>query len=292
MYLSNVKQVYKWKEDESVLVNSKDILVKAKREGYAVPAPNFIDLDSARVFVETAEKWRKPLILPFAQAHESILSLEEASLIGKYLGEKSSMPVVLHLDHGEDVDFIKQAITLGFTSVMIDASQASFEENVKITKEVVAFAHQHNVTVEAELGHVGAGQNYENHGLTDSIYTEVEDVLAFIEQTNIDSLAISIGTAHGQYKGIPKLNFERLAEISEMTETPLVLHGGSSSGDDNLERCALNGISKINIFTDFLTGAFNKVNENEPKDYLELKALANEGMTEVLEHYFKVFHTK
>lgn len=202
------------------------------------------------------------------------------------------MPVVLHLDHGEDVDFIKRAITLGFTSVMIDASQASFEENVKITKEVVAFAHQHNVTVEAELGHVGAGQNYENHGLTDSIYTEVEDVLAFIEQTNIDSLAISIGTAHGQYKGIPKLNFERLAEISEMTETPLVLHGGSSSGDDNLERCALNGISKINIFTDFLTGAFNKINENEPKDYLEVKVLANEGMTEVLEHYFKVFHTK
>ncbi|UDM75410.1 class II fructose-bisphosphate aldolase [Vagococcus fluvialis] len=275
-----------------MLVNSKDILVKAKREGYAVPAPNFIDLDSARVFVETAEKWKKPLILPFAQAHESILSLEEVSLIGKYLGEKSSMPVVLHLDHGEDVDFIKRAITLGFTSVMIDASQASFEENVKITKEVVAFAHQHNVTVEAELGHVGAGQNYENHGLTDSIYTEVEDVLAFIEQTNIDSLAISIGTAHGQYKGIPKLNFERLAEISEMTETPLVLHGGSSSGDDNLERCALNGISKINIFTDFLTGAFNKINENEPKDYLEVKALANEGMTEVLEHYFKVFHTK
>ena len=196
-----------------MLVNSKEMLLKASKEGYAVPATNFIDLDSARTFVTVAEKLNKPLMLPFAQAHKDLISLEEAALIGKYLANKASVPIVLHLDHGEDFDFIKQAIDLGFTSVMIDASKESLENNIEITKKVVDYAQPRNVTVEAELGHVGAGTNYENHETTDSIYTEVKDVQTFIENTNVDSLAISIGTAHGAYKGTPVLNFERLAEI-------------------------------------------------------------------------------
>lgn len=275
-----------------MLVNSKDLLLKAKKDRFAIPAPNFIDLDSARTFVSLAEKQGKPLILPFAQAHQTILSLEEAALIGKYLAEKSTMPVVLHLDHGEDLDFIKKAIQLGFTSVMIDASQKDFEENIRLTQEVVAYAHQYNVTVEAELGHVGAGVNYENHGETDSVYTEVKDVEEFVRRTGIDSLAISIGTAHGAYTGTPQLNFERLQEIDAMTEVPLVLHGGSSSGDANLKRCALNGISKINIFTDSLNGALQAINTGNPQDYLRLKELANQGMSETFVNYLKVFQTK
>lgn len=275
-----------------MLVNSKEMLLKASKEGYAVPATNFIDLDSARTFVTVAEKLNKPLMLPFAQAHKDLISLEEAALIGKYLANKASVPIVLHLDHGEDFDFIKQAIDLGFTSVMIDASKESLENNIEITKKVVDYAHPRNVTVEAELGHVGDGTNYENHETTDSIYTEVKDVQTFIENTNVDSLAISIGTAHGAYKGTPVLNFERLAEIKQITDVPLVLHGGSSSGNANLNRCATSGIAKINIFTDFLNAAYQKNMNGQPKDYLEMKQLSNEAMAETLEACYKVFVTK
>ncbi|MDT2677563.1 class II fructose-bisphosphate aldolase [Enterococcus dongliensis] len=275
-----------------MLINTKVMLLEARKENYAIPATNFIDLDSARTFVKVAEKLNKPLILPFAQAHKDLISLEEAALIGKYLAEKVSVPVALHLDHGEDFNFIKRAIDLGFTSVMIDASKESLEDNIKITKEVVDYAHQKNVTVEAELGHVGSGNNYENHEMTDSIYTEVSDVQTFLSNTNVDSLAISIGTAHGAYKGTPILNFERLAEIRKVTETPLVLHGGSSSGNTNLNRCAVNGIAKINIFTDFLNAAYKKNVTGKPKDYLEIKRLANEGMAETLESCYKIFATK
>lgn len=275
-----------------MLVNSKEMLLTASKEGYAVPATNFIDLDSARTFVDVAEQQKKPLMLPFAQAHKDLISLEEAALIGKYLAEKASVPVVLHLDHGEDFDFIKRAIELGFTSVMIDASKESLENNIAITKKVVDYAHARNVTVEAELGHVGAGTNYENHETTDSIYTEVKDVQTFLENTNVDSLAISIGTAHGAYKGTPVLNFDRLAEIRNVTEVPLVLHGGSSSGNANLNRCAISGIAKINIFTDFLNAAYQKNLAESPKDYLEMKKLSNDAMAETLKACYKVFATR
>lgn len=274
-----------------MLVHSKELLLTAKKKKFAIPATNFIDLDSARTYVDTAEKEKKPLILAFAQSHSTIISLEEAALIGKYLATKSIEPVVLHLDHGADKTFIFKAIELGFTSVMIDASEKSFEENVALTKEVVDFAHRYDVTVEAELGHVGANANFENHNEQASIYTEAKDVLSFVEQTAVDSLAISIGTAHGAYQGTPKINFERLHEINELTDVPLVLHGGSSSGDSNLEKCALNGISKINIFTDFLLGAYEEIKQDKPEDYLGVKIAANQGMAKVLAHYLSVFHT-
>lgn len=275
-----------------MLTNSKEILLMAKEKGFAVPATNFIDLDSARTFVNTAEERGLPLMLPFAQSHRSIISLEEASAIGKLLAEKATVPIVLHLDHGEDLDFIKRAIDLGFTSVMIDASEETFENNIEITRKVVEYAHQHNVTVEAELGHVGANDTTESDTLTASVHTEVPDVLEFVDKTNVDSLAVSIGTAHGVYVGTPELNFERLQEISQVVDIPLVLHGGSSTGDDNLTRCATNGISKINIFTDFLNGAMNEIKEADPNNYLELKQAANKGMHNILHHYYDVFRTE
>ncbi len=275
-----------------LLVNSKKILLEAKKGGFAIPATNFIDLDSARAYTKVAEQRGLPLILSFAQAHKNLISLEEAALIGKYFAEKSTVPVVLHLDHGEDKEFIFKAIDLGFKSVMIDASSETFEDNIKISKEIVEYAHSKDITVEAELGHVGAGENYESHDMTDSVYTEVDDVIEFVEKTKVDSLAISIGTAHGTYAGTPKLNFTRLKEIAAISNIPLVLHGGSSSGDDNLNYCALNGISKINIFTDLLTAAYTEIKENCPKDYISLKENANDGMMKMLNHYYDVFNTK
>lgn len=273
-------------------VNSNKVLPAVQKLGFAIPATNFIDLDSARTFVKVAEERKLPLILAFAESHRHIISLEEAALIGNYFVDNASVPIVLHLDHGTDPEFIFKAIELGFSSVMIDASQKEFEENIKITREIVDYAQKHNVSVEAELGHVGSEDLTEAYELSDSIYTEVKDVIEFVDRTNVDSLAISIGTAHGVYKGEPKINFERLEEIKEISKVPLVLHGGSSSGDENLSKCAANGISKINIFTDFINGALHKIEEGHPKNYLVLKELANLGMEEVLNHYYDVFGTQ
>lgn len=275
-----------------MIFNSKEILLKAKKQKFAVPSTNFIDLNSARVYVKTAEEQSLPLILAYAQSHKEILSIEEAASIGKYLAESSSTPVVLHLDHGEDKETIFKAIDLGFSSVMIDASSEKFEKNIEITKEIVDYAKKRNVTVEAELGHVGANDTSEAYEVTDSIYTEVDDVIEFVERTNVDSLAISIGTAHGLYKGTPKINFERLVAIDKIVKIPLVLHGGSSSGDENLNRCATNGISKINIYTDFITAAYKAINNKNFNDYIEIKKAADDAMKEVLLHYYKVFNTK
>lgn len=275
-----------------MLVNTKELFAQAQAKGFAIPAANFIDLDSARAYVEVAEERGLPLILAFAQSHRDIISLDEAAIIGKYFAEKVSVPIALHLDHGADPEYIFRAIELGFKSVMIDASEEAFEENVAVSKQVAEYAHQHGVTVEAELGHVGANDTSESSELTDSVYTEVKDVIQFVEETGVDSLAVSIGTAHGVYKGEPNLSFERLEEIHEMTDIPLVLHGGSSTGDVNLNRCATSGIVKINIYSDFINGAFNAIQENRSSDYVAMKKLANETMKNVLNHYYDVFETQ
>jgi ketose-bisphosphate aldolase len=275
-----------------VLVTSKELFRDTQKRNYAIPAANFFDLDSARSYVKVAERLNKPLILAFAQAHMDMMSLEEAALIGKYLAEKATVPVVLHLDHGQDEKVVKQAIELGFSSVMIDASQDPFEENVRRSKEIAEYAHERGVVVEAEIGFVGSGVNYENHDHSDSIYTEVADAVKFVRETQVDSLAVSIGTAHGFYKGTPKISFERLAELRSAVKTPLVLHGGSSSGDENLQRCATEGISKINIFTDFITAAMTSIDKGCPSDYFQLKKTANSAIEETLAHYYTVFATK
>ena len=136
-------------------VNSKSLLEKARAGHYGIVAPDFLDFISARAFIEVAEERQEPIILSFAQAHRHLLSLEEAALIGNYFAKKASVDIVLHLDHGEDFDYIKEAIDLGFSSVMLDASSYPLEENIKRTREVVCYAHAHGVDVEAEIGHVG-----------------------------------------------------------------------------------------------------------------------------------------
>ena len=275
-----------------MLVSTKEMLQRARREGYAVPAPNFFDFRSASAYLEVAEALNKPLILAFAQAHMDQLGLEDAAMIGRYLAKKASVPVALHLDHGTDETIIKQAIDLGFTSVMIDASQEKIEENIMKTKAIVAFARPREVAVEAELGHVGAGDNYEDHEHSDSIYTKASEVERFIEMTDVDSLAISIGTAHGIYKGKPKISFNTLHDIFSKTAIPLVLHGGSSSGEENLHRCATEGIAKINIFTDIVEGGMKAINNGRPMELFELENLRSRGMKAVLEEYYHLLATK
>ena len=245
-----------------------------------------------RRVLAVAEKLGLPLVLAFAQVHQQFLSFDEAIAIGKYYAESAKVPVVLHLDHGTDKDSIFKAIDSGFSSVMIDASAESFEENVRRTKEIVDYAHLRGVVVEAEIGHVGEGSEYSDRNTSNNVYTTVGEAKKFCELTEVDSLAVSIGTAHGAYKGTPNIDFQRLAELRAAIETPLVLHGGSSSGDENLHRCATGGISKINIYTDFVLSAYKKVQERGGNDYYAIRQAMKDGMMECLEHYYDVFDTR
>ncbi|AVD55122.1 MULTISPECIES: class II fructose-bisphosphate aldolase [Heyndrickxia] len=273
-----------------MLVTSKELLAIAKKKHFAIPHFNFWSRASLLAYLDVAQELKLPVILACAESHSSYMTTEEAAEFGLYYAKKADIPVVLHLDHGVNLSNIQYAVDNGFTSVMIDASQETFANNVKKTKEVVEYAHNKGVVVEAELGHVGSATNYDIND--DSNYTQVEAAVEFVNQTNVDSLAVAIGTAHGTYKGAPHINFDRLKELSAHVPVPLVLHGGSSSGDDNLSKATELGICKINIFTDITIAALQNTREKEYQNYIQLEKDAYLGMKEMAKHYYHVFHTK
>ena len=233
-----------------MLVNSKEVLEKAKEEKYAVPHFNINNLEWTRFILEECEKEKSPVILGVSEgAKKYMVGFHTVTEMVKAMVEELqiTVPVVLHLDHGSSVASCKEAIDAGFTSVMIDASKYSVEENIQMTKEVVEYAHQKNVTVEAEIGHVGG----EEDGVADELaYAKVEDAVRLAKEAGIDSLAPALGSVHGIYKGEPKLDFQRMMEIKEKTNLPLVLHGGSGIPDELIKKSVTCGICKLNINTD------------------------------------------
>ena len=271
-----------------MLVSSNEMLQKAWKEGYAIPSPDFVDSNSVRAYAQVAQEFNAPLILSFAEVYLEQLSIEEAALLGKYYAEKTDAPVALHLDHGTKLETVEESIRCGFTSVMIDASSKTLEENIALTKEVCQLAHAHGVTVEAEIGHVGTEESNNPHAMSESVYTEVDSAKKLVEATGVDSLAVSIGTVHGTYKGEPHISFERLAELNAALQIPLVLHGGSGSGDENLARCAQGGIAKVNLYTDFILAARDAVYDQHPNNWVELLNTGDEAMRKVLRHYYAV----
>ena len=273
-----------------MLIDGKSVLDAAKAGRYGIVAPDFLTLNAARVFVQTADALKTPILLSFAQGHAGLISLEEAALVGKYWAEKVDTPIVLHLDHGQDFDFLQRAVELGFTSVMLDASMKDMDENIRLTREVVACAHAKGVSVEAEIGHVGGASEGIEGATTDSVYTTVEEAKTFAAATGVDSLAVSIGTSHGVYAGsrTPELNFKRLQELAAAVPVPLVLHGGSGTGDENLRRAVREGITKLNVYTDFLVGAMAESKAAEPDSLVELQKASDEGMRKVLTHYIEL----
>lgn len=277
------------------LINVKEAFYLADKYNYAIPAVNFINQEMLEAYIEAAEKTKKPLIIAFAEAHSEYISMEKAAHLGKFYAENTEAKIILHLDHGQSLESVKKAINLGFTSVMIDASEKEFIENVRLTKEVVDYAREKGIFVEAEIGHVGSGEVIGvecSVGSDGNVYTSVEEAVEFVKQTNVDSLAISIGTSHGTYIGEPKISIDRLKEIDEAIDIPLVLHGGSSSGDENLKKCATNGIRKINIYTDFLQAAYKAVVNTQASNYYEHKQEVKQAIIDTLVHYFDVFETK
>ena len=273
-----------------MLVDGRSVLTAAKAGRYGIVAPDFLTLNAARVFVQTADALKTPILLSFAQGHAGLISLEEAALVGKYWAEKAAVPIVLHLDHGQDFDFLQRAIALGFTSVMLDASMKDMDENIRLTKEVVAYAHTKGVSVEAEIGHVGGASEGIEGATSESVYTTVAEAVTFAEATGVDSLAVSIGTSHGVYarNRAPELSFERLRELSAAVPVPLVLHGGSGTGDENLRRAVHEGITKLNVYTDFLVGAMEEIKAVGTDSLIDLQKASDEGMRRVLTHYINL----
>lgn len=241
-----------------MLVNLKEVLDQASKEKVAIAAFNVPNLEMVRAAVQAAEALNVPVILQHAEGHGSLISLEEIGPIMLAYAKRSKVPVVVHLDHGKTFEAIIKAITLGFTSVMIDASDLSFEDNIALTQEVVKIAHNVGVSVEAELGHVltsslGGGEGREPDddlvGVKGNIYTDPQMAKQFVDRTAVDCLAVAFGTVHGIYLKEPRLDLDLIRKIHEEIQIPLVMHGGSGLTEQDYALAIGNGIAKINYYT-------------------------------------------
>lgn len=253
------------------LVSSKQILYDAMQGGYAVAAFNVENMETVQAVVEGAEQLNSPVIVqttPSSIAHTG-LKFFYANVFTAAIN--SAIPVALHLDHGDSYDLVVKAIREGYTSLMIDGSKLTFEQNIEITKKVADLAHINGIPVEAELGKVGGKEDNIEVDQKDAIYTEPDQAKEFVEKTGVDYLAIAIGTAHGIYKGQPKLDFERLKEIRELLNIPLVLHGASGVPDEDVKKAIKGGINKVNIATE-LRIPFTQAIRDKLNDDLELFA--------------------
>lgn len=279
-----------------MLINMKELLAVADKNEFAVPAFNIGNEAILKGVVESANEKNAPVILAI---HPTELEFLGDSFISTCICEanKSRVPMVIHLDHGGKFEEIMRAIRCGFTSVMIDASHMSYEDNVAITKKVVEVARPCNVSVEAELGTIGnTGDSYEG-GTSEIIYTDAEQAKDFVQRTEIDSLAVAIGTAHGIYPKDkkPELKLDLLKTIREKVNIPLVLHGGSSNPDDEIAESVKIGISKINISSDIKFALYKKVREmlSENPKMIEPNAIyppSIDAMKEVIEFKMKLFN--
>ncbi len=229
-----------------------DMLREADKRHAGIVGFNTFNYEEVEWIIEAAEAEQVPAIIMLhpEMAYFSNISFEAHAAMTKALAERVSVPIGLHLDHCEDFNEIMHAIKAGFTSVMIDGSKLPFEENVAITRKVVDVAHAMGVCVEGELGRIGQAANREDF-LNEDIYTKVEDAVAFVERTQVDSLAVAIGSAHGFYVETPHLALDRLKAINDAVDTPLVLHGGSGIPDEQIIVAGRNGVNKLNVGTEY-----------------------------------------
>lgn len=258
-----------------MLVTMKEILDRANEGNYAVLSPDIMSEIDCRACLEAAEDMRSPLIL--AIAYPTTNDLAFTGMIARKLAEQSSVPVAVHLDHGADLGQVAEAMRGGFTSVMIDGSSLPLEENVAITRRTVEMVSPLGITVEAEIGHVGQGMEYDT---AEDQLTDPDEAKYFIESTGIDACAVAIGTAHGAYSGVPHLDFDRLAAIKETVGIPLVLHGSSGTGNENIHKVCTMGINKVNVCNDVLRTVYEdlKATDFKGNDVYDLWPFVTDSM--------------
>ena len=258
------------------IVSNREMLIEARKNKYAVPAFNIHNLETMKGVIEAAYELRSPLMIATTPGTIKYAGLEFLVAMARAAAKKYDIPIALHLDHCTDVELLKQCIQAGYKSVMIDASIKFYEENISITREVVKYSHRYEVSVEAELGLVGGQEDDRDIDEKDTTFTEPHIALDFIQKTNVDSLAVAIGTAHGVYKSEPKLDFERLSKINSMVSIPLVLHGASGVPHESVIKAVENGINKVNIATELKIPFAEAIKEyfkenssaNDPRYYL------------------------
>lgn len=276
-----------------MLVNMKYLLDNANRDGYAVMAVNSVNMEMARAVIEAASEEHSPIIVQMGKGQMAKLAHPQ-DIIPMIIdmAERADVPICLNQDHGPDFETEVDAIHRGFTNVMIDASSLPYEENVRRTRMIVDLAHAKGISVEAELGHVG--QAADGDGKSADMYTNVEQAKDFVARTGIDALAVAIGTAHGKYPAgyVPKLDFDRLRELKEALKMPLVLHGGSGSGEENIRKAVAGGINKINVCTDAFHAAEVAMKEKWEKepgtDYLNIMMTAEAAIKKFVKEYIRM----
>ncbi|SEJ40784.1 tagatose 1,6-diphosphate aldolase GatY/KbaY [Propionispira arboris] len=277
----------------NTIVSTRQMLQDAQTNHYAVPAFNIHNLETFQVVVDTAKEMGSPVIIAVTPSTIEYARGEYVVAMANVAARNTKTPVAIHLDHFEEISNIKQAIDIGFRSCMIDASKDILSKNIAIVKEVVAYAHRYDTTVEAELGKLVGIEDDLVVDERESIYTNPADAVKFVAATNIDSLAVAIGTAHGLYKGEPKLDFDRLKEIRAQIDIPLVLHGASDVPDELVKKAILFGICKVNVATDLKIPFSNAVKKfflenpkaNDPRKYM---TPGKEAMRAVVTHKIKV----
>ena len=270
-----------------MFVPFKEILKDAYSNKYAVGAFNCLSLENAMGAIQAAEELRSPIIIQLAEVQFPYSPMEKMAPVFIESAEKASVPVCLHLDHGQSLETCVRAMKLGFQSIMYDGANLPLEENIRNTKEIVRIARALNVDIEAELGKVG-NANSEQDNVSD-IFTNVDESAYFIKETAVDALAIAIGNLHGKYVATPQLNIERLQEINNRNRLPLVLHGGSGTSFEDFKSCIHNGICKINVATAIQIAVTNKLEKyfktvSNP-NYIDMKYQMVEASKEaVIEH--------
>ncbi|EJL6626958.1 tagatose bisphosphate family class II aldolase [Vibrio cholerae] len=258
------------------LISSREMLKRAQLGGYAVPAFNIHNLETVQVVVETASEMGSPVILAGTPGTYDYAGTDYLISICKEAAHKHSIPLVLHLDHHEDLQDIRNKVEHGIRSVMIDGSHYAFEQNIEIVHSVVQLCHRFDASVEAELGRLGGQEDDLIVDSADALLTDPASAAEFVRRTGIDSLAVAIGTAHGLYKAEPRLDFARLEKIRAVVDIPLVLHGASGVPDEIVRRCIGLGVCKVNVatelkiaFADAVKGHFAEhPDANDPRKYI------------------------
>ncbi len=263
-----------------MIVTSKELYAKAKQGGYAVGAFNVSTPEAIRGILEAATELNAPVVIETSEKEKDFMGARVVADIVRDLADGLNIPVAIHLDHGKNLETVKDAIAAGYSSVHIDASTLPYEENLALTKSVVEYAHSKGITVEGELGHVGGGseKHSETAVMEKSTYTDPEKAAEFVAATGIDVLASSIGNIHGIYENEPELDFERLEKIGEIG-VPLSLHGGSGIPEEQIKKAISLGITKINVNTE-LRAAYTETLREElsenPEEIVPYKYLPEE----------------
>jgi len=276
------------------LVSMKVLLAKAQAGKYAVGAFNCNNMEIVQAIVAAAEAERAPVIIQASQGALKYAGLDFIAGLTRTAAKKATVPISLHLDHGTSFEQCVLCLQAGFNAVMIDGSKLPLAENIALTKKVVETMRPAGLTVESELGRIGGTEDDISVSEREAFFTDPDEAERYYRETDVDALAIAIGTAHGQYKGIPKLDFDRLKEIQKRVAAPLVLHGSSGVPDDALRQAIELGVAKINIDTNIrevFVGVLREKLKANPKEIDPRKVLgpARDGMIEIVREKIRVF---